>query len=78
MASVGITQIMNSFVSLFGIIYTTGQALFTWFSTPFEELGFEWLSYLGDYAQSTPIEVMFGMGLFVILVYAFVKFIIPM
>lgn len=77
MASVGITQILNSFVSLFGIIYSTGQALFTWISTPFEELGFEWASYLGDFAQSTPIEVMFGSGLLVILVYAFVKFIIP-
>lgn len=78
MATVGITQILNSFVSMFGIIYSTGQALFMWLSTPFEESGFEWVSYLGDYAQSTPIEVMFGTGLFVILVYAFVKFIIPM
>ena len=71
---IGIRQIMDSMVELFGVIYTSGLMLLDFLTTPIEQNapGFE--DFLGDFALLTPFEFMFGPAIILVLVIAFVKF----
>lgn len=77
MVVIGINQIISQFVELFGVIYTTGQMLFGFLSTPLADTGSDYVSIFGDLAYMTPFELMFGVGLIVILILALVKFLMP-
>ena len=72
--SIGFSQILSSIVELFGIIYTAGYLLFNWLSTPLIETAGDASAILGDFAAYTPLELMFGPAIIVVLVLAFVKF----
>lgn len=74
----GISQLFMQILELFGIIYNTGILIWQWLSKPLiETTGSEQLEILGEIAEYTPLELMFGLGLFVILIYQLVKFIMP-
>lgn len=77
MVQTGFTQVLSSLVELFGIIYTTGNMLFAWLSTPLSESATDYTDLLGSLAVYSPFELMFGVGLFVVLVLSLVKFITP-
>lgn len=65
----------ESLVELFGMIYTSGTLLWQWLSTPIKDTFGDNAEYIGELANQTPLELMFGVGLIVILVYQLVKFI---
>lgn len=67
----------ESLIELFGMIYTTGTMIWIWLSTPIKDLLGSDAEYVGEIANQTPIELMFGLGLFIILAYQLVKFFIP-
>lgn len=71
---VGFTQILSSFVELFGIIYTSGYMLFTWLSSPITNQAGAFGELLGEFGDFTPLEIMFGSGLILVLIFAFIKF----
>ena len=78
MVVLGFSQIFASMVELFGLIYTTGGMLFQWLSTPlFYSVGSDAASILGDLVSYSPMDLIFGPGLLVVLVLCLVKFVIP-
>lgn len=78
MTFTGFSQIFTSLVELFGVIYTTGTMLFAWMITPLSETFGDADPILGDIVMYTPFELMFGVGLFVLLALALVKFMTPL
>lgn len=78
MVVVGFSQIFASMVELFGLIYTTGGMLFQWLVTPLSDsVGSDAASILGDLVSYSPLELMFGPVLLVVLVLCLVKFMMP-
>lgn len=73
----GFSDLFSSLVELFGLIYTTGGMLFQWLSTPLSDTVGSDSVILGELASYTPFELIFGPGLFIVLVLCLVKFMIP-
>lgn len=73
-ATIGFSQILSSLVELFGYIYTAGYLLFNWLSTPLIDSVGDGTLILGDLATYTPLELMFGPAIIIVLVLAIVKF----
>lgn len=71
--SIGFSQILSSLVELFGVIYTSGFLIWDWLSSPLTESGYD--SVLGELASYTPLELMFGPAVILILVLALIKFV---
>ena len=71
--SIGFAQILSSLVELFGVIYTSGFLIWDWLSSPLTESGYD--SVLGELASYTPLELMFGPAVILILVLALIKFV---
>ena len=75
---VGFSQFFSSIAQLFGVIYTSGYMLYSWLVTPLiDSTDVEYASFFGELAEYSPLELMFGPALIVVLVLAFVKFILP-
>lgn len=74
----GFSQVFTSLVELFGVIYTTGNILFAWMITPLSETFGDSDAILGDLVFYSPFELIFGVGLFSVLVLALVKFMTPL
>lgn len=74
----GFSQVFTSLVELFGIIYTSGNMLFSWLSTPLAETAEGSEALLGDLVAFSPFELIFGVGLFSILLMALIKFMTPL
>ena len=52
--------------------------LWEWLTTPlYETLGIDTIEIVDEFATYAPIELMFGAGLFLILIYNLVKFVLP-
>lgn len=73
----GIVQILSAFVNLFAVVYTSGNMLFSWLSTPLAYTAGENAEFLGEFIRYTPFELMFGPALIIVLIFALVKFINP-
>lgn len=71
--SIGFAQILSSLVELFGVIYTSGFLIWDWLSSPLTESGYD--SVLGELASYTPLQLMFGPAVILILVLALIKFV---
>ena len=81
MVTSGIETIFSSIVELFGLIYTGGHLLFSFFSSPIVESLGEFgpgvSEILGDFAYLSPFEIMFGPVLLVFLVLALARAMSP-
>lgn len=74
----GFTQILDSLIQIFGLIYTSGVMLFNFLSTPIADSGAasELVDLIGDLAYYTPFELMFGTGLILVLIICLAKFVL--
>ena len=79
MHSILFQDLMDTLVETFGVIYTSAFIIVDFLITPLHEnLGDDMIDFVGDIAYMTPIEFMFGAGLLFVLVYALVKFFVPL
>ena len=68
MVATGFSHIFSSMVEMFYFIYTSGQLLWQWLSTPLEESAAGVDFFLGDFAALTPFELMFGPAITFVLI----------
>jgi hypothetical protein len=78
MVTFGITEIFSSMVELFGVIYNTAYMLYAFFTTPLVNSAGGSEQLLGDLANFTPFELMFGPGIILALVFAVVGFVMKL
>lgn len=72
---IGFAQFFSSIAELFGVIYTSGIMLYSWLVTPLIESADSGAAeLLGELAAYSPLQLMFGPGILVVLIYALVKF----
>lgn len=69
-------EVFNACYTLFQFIYVSGSLLWNWLNTPLVETE-DTLGMLDFLAGETPLTLMFGSVLLVILFYRVIKFMLP-
>jgi hypothetical protein len=70
--------IFDRVTKLFVLMYHGGQSVFAFLFQPLSEnIDPDYVGFLGDIVEWTPVELMFSFGLIFALVNAFIKFFTP-
>ena len=72
----GFDSIFTTVVKLFQLIYSEGLILWEFFSTALVDTSPEIAELLPEFANYTPFDLMFGLGLIGVLVFGLIKFFI--